>query len=53
MSAETEKYTRAWEIFQEKMASLRKKRSEMVAKIFKKLDDRRIEILRDKLKEHV
>lgn len=46
MSAETEKYQQAWKRFLDVMASLKKRRSEIIASIFKKLDQRKMESLR-------
>lgn len=45
-----EKYKQAWKKFQEKMISLRKKRSEILANIFSKFDQQKLEALRKKLK---
>ncbi len=49
----TEKYKKAWEKFQEKMASLKKRRHEILARISEKLDRQHIEKLRKKLEDHV
>jgi hypothetical protein len=47
-----EKYKRAWEKFQNKMADLRKRRSEILTRISEKLDKQHKEALRKKLEEH-
>jgi hypothetical protein len=47
-----EKYKQAWKKFQNKMALLRKKQSEILENISKKLDQQHIEKLRNKLKNH-
>jgi predicted nucleotide-binding protein (sugar kinase/HSP70/actin superfamily) len=44
-----EKSQQAWKKFQEKMASLRKKRSEILVRISEKLDQQHIAKLRKKL----
>ena len=48
---EIEKYKKAWKEFCEKMAVLRKKQSEILARINRKLDEQKIEIIRKKLKK--
>jgi len=53
MSEETEKYKKALEKFHNKMASLRKRKSELLTNISKKFDQQQIESLRKKLKGHV
>lgn len=45
----TEKYQKAWEKFQNKIFSLRKKRSEIFKRISEKSDQQKIEALRKKL----
>lgn len=49
-SEKIEKYKKAWEEFQAKMASLRKRRHDFFVRIGEKLDKQKIEKLRDKLK---
>lgn len=46
----TEKYKQAWKKFQDKMASLRKKQSDIFKRISEKLDRQKIDILRKKIK---
>jgi parvulin-like peptidyl-prolyl isomerase len=48
----TEKYKQAWKKFQDKMASLKKRRFEIFSNISKKLDEQKIESLRKKLENH-
>ncbi|MCX6761337.1 MAG: hypothetical protein NTY33_00610 [Candidatus Moranbacteria bacterium] len=50
MSEETEKYKKAWEKFQAKMASLKKRRFEIIKNISKDLDEQEIKALKEKLK---
>lgn len=50
MSDQIEKYKQAWKKFQEKMASLRKRRTEILENISKKLDQQKIESLMKKIK---
>jgi len=50
MPEETEKYKKEWKKFRDKMASLRKRRSEILENILKKFDQQKIESLRKKLK---
>ena len=47
---QNEKYKKAWEKFQNKMASLKKKRSDIFKRISEKSDQQKIEALRKKLK---
>lgn len=47
-----EQYKQAWEEFQNKMASLRKRRHEIFVRISEKLDQQHMEKLRKKLKNH-
>jgi hypothetical protein len=49
-SEKIEKYKKAWEKFQDKMASLRKRRHDFFVRISEKLDKQKIDKLRDKLK---
>ncbi len=49
MSEETEKYKQAWKKFQDKMASLRKRRSEVLENISKKFDQQQIDKIRKKI----
>lgn len=51
MSAE--KYKQAWEKFQNKMMSLKKRRSDILTRISEKLDKQHIEALRKKMNDHV
>ncbi|MFA5871930.1 MAG: hypothetical protein WC858_04405 [Parcubacteria group bacterium] len=48
---EIEKYKKAWKEFCEQMAVLRKKQSEILARINRKLDEQKIEIIRKNLKK--
>ena len=52
MSLETEKYKQAWKKFQDKMYSLKKRESEILENISKKIDQQKLESLRKKLKEN-
>jgi len=52
MSVEIEKYKQAWEKFQNKIASLKKRRSEILENIYKKFDEQLLESVRKKIKEH-
>ena len=45
-----EKYKKAWEKFETKMASLRKRQHAVLARIVEKLDKQRIDKLRNKLR---
>lgn len=47
-----EKYKEAWIRFQNKMVLLRKRQSEILENISKKLDQQQIEKVRNKLKNH-
>jgi hypothetical protein len=47
-----EKYKQAWKRFQAKMTSLRKKRSDVVATISKKLDQQQLESVKKRLNMH-
>ncbi len=47
-----EKYKEVWIKFQNKMALLQKRQSEILENISKKLDQQHIEKLRNKLKNH-
>lgn len=49
-SDKIEKYKKAWEKFETKMASLRKRQHEILASIVEKLDKQKIDKLRDKIK---
>ena len=49
-SEKIEKYKKAWEKFQAKMASLRKRQHAILTNIIEKLDKQKIDKLRDKLK---
>lgn len=49
-SDKIEKYKKAWEKFETKMVSLRKRQHEILVSIIDKLDKQRIDKLRDKLK---
>lgn len=44
-----DKYQKAWEKFQIKMSSLRKRQTEIFSNIYKKMDQKKIEIIRKKL----
>lgn len=44
-----EKYKQAWEKFQNKMNDLRKRQKEILLRIYNKLDQQKIEIIRKKL----
>ncbi|EKE21416.1 MAG: hypothetical protein ACD_7C00251G0002 [uncultured bacterium] len=44
-----DKYQAAWEKFQKKMEILRKKQKEVLARIFEKLDQQKLEVIRKKL----
>ena len=46
-----DKYQIAWEKFQNKMNDLRKKQKEVLARIFEKLDQQKIEAIRKKLQK--
>ncbi|MDO8240751.1 MAG: hypothetical protein Q7T51_02130 [Candidatus Moranbacteria bacterium] len=52
MLEKTEKYKQAWKIFQDKMTSLKKRRSDILARISGKLDEQHMEALRKKINEH-
>lgn len=45
-----EKYQKAWEKFETKMASLRKRQQAVLARIIEKLDKQKLDKLRDKLR---
>lgn len=47
-----EKYKQAWEKFQNKMASLKKRRYEILKTISEKLDKQHIEAIRKKMENH-
>lgn len=47
-----EKYKQAWEKFQNKMASLKKRRHEILKTISEKLDKQHIETLRKELENY-
>lgn len=47
-----EEYKQAWKKFQDKMNLLRKKQTEILANISRKLDEQHIEKIRNKLKNH-
>jgi len=47
-----EKYKRAWEKFQVKMAEIKKRRHEILTRISENLDRQRIDALRKKLENH-
>lgn len=47
---EDNKYKKAWEKFQNKMAVLRKRQAEILAGIYEKLDRQKMEKIREKLK---
>lgn len=47
-----EKHKQAWNKFQDKMTLLRKRQSEILENISKKLDRHHIELIREKLKAH-
>jgi len=53
MPEETEKYKQAWKKFQEKMVSLRKRRSEVLKNISKKFDQQQIDKIRKRLDNYV
>jgi predicted ATP-binding protein involved in virulence len=53
MSEETEKYKQAWKKFQDKLLSLRKRKSEILENISNKSDQQKIESLRKKIKGDV
>jgi hypothetical protein len=44
------KYQKAWEKFENKMNELRKRQKEILLRIYDKLDQQKIEIIRKKLK---
>ena len=46
-----DKYQKAWERFQCKMDTLRKRQKEVLARIFEKLDKQKIEAIRKKLQK--
>lgn len=48
---DTEKYKQAWKEFQNKMADLRKRQSEILSSITRKLDQQKIDIIMKKLKK--
>jgi len=48
---EMEKYKKAWEKFQEKMASLKKRQLDILAKISEKMDRRKIDKIRESLNQ--
>ncbi|EKE16439.1 MAG: hypothetical protein ACD_11C00017G0029 [uncultured bacterium] len=48
-----EKNKQLWEKFQNKMASLKKRQSDILTRISEKLDKQRIESLRKKIEDHV
>jgi hypothetical protein len=52
MPSEIEKYKQAWKKFQDKMASLAKRKSAILTNISKKFDQQQLESLRKKMKEH-
>ena len=45
-----EKYKQAWEKFQNKMNSLKKRRFEIITEIYRKIDQKKIDLLRNKIK---
>ncbi len=45
------KYQQAWKKFQNKMNTLRKKQKEILVRIYNKLDQQKIEIIRKKLRK--
>lgn len=49
-SEKIEKYKKAWEKFEAKMDSLKKRQREILASITEKLDKQKIDKLHDKLK---
>jgi hypothetical protein len=49
MSEKTEKYKQAWKKFQNKIASLRKRRFEVLKSISKKFDQQQIDKIRKKI----
>ncbi|MFA6973389.1 MAG: hypothetical protein WC238_01440 [Parcubacteria group bacterium] len=49
MATETEKQKQAWKKFHEKMVSLRKRKSEILARISEKLDQQHMEKIRKKI----
>ena len=50
MNEKIEKYKKAWEKFQAKMASFKKRRFEIMKSISKDLDEQEIKALKEKLK---
>lgn len=46
-----DKYQQAWEKFQNKMNELRKKQKEIFSRIYDKMDQQKIEVIRNKLKK--
>lgn len=52
MSEEIEKYKKIWKKFQDKMISLRKRKSEVTKNISIKFDQQKIEFIRKKLQDH-
>lgn len=49
MSEETEKYKHAWKKFQNKMISLKKRKSRVLKSIAKKFDQQQIDKIRKKI----
>ncbi|MCF7898774.1 MAG: hypothetical protein K9L31_02385 [Candidatus Pacebacteria bacterium] len=47
-----EKYKQAWKTFQDQIEDLKKRRSEVLLKLSKKLDEQRINTLIGKIKDH-
>ena len=47
-----ERYKKAWEVFQNTMAALRKRRNEVFRRISEKFDRQKMEKLRKKIEEH-
>ena len=45
------KYQQAWKKFQNKMNTLQKKQKEILVRIYNKLDQQKIEIIRKKLRK--
>jgi hypothetical protein len=50
-SDKIEKYNKAWEKFETKMASLRKRQHEILVSMVEKLDKQKIDKLRNKMKK--
>lgn len=47
-----EKYRKAWDRFQDKIAELKKRKHEVLTRISEKLDKQHMEKLREKLQNH-